>query len=559
MTMKWNIEWIDLKNIEHMIAECWRMNNRQLQSYYRELSQQQELIFAGELGITFLELVRRLIDGSADYDWPELQKDVHMLQKLIQNGLQQDEAYWKEQYKDLVEEPEFYFYTKLGSTFTECLAEKLKLNITEAQKLLLHDLTQIQKICTSVDLENEIKVQKTISFLTQKNKNFFFSWLGKSFVNELQERFGRPEETALPQKKTHKVLFNINKKSAKKLFTFFIFISISFMIGLLAVQLQETKGGMKLHEFIFTAKARTGAAALQNTADDAETKETPLQTTADKNNNNDNNDNNDNKIKNTLQTQDTLPQKITDTQIQDTLPQKTTDTKTQDTLPQKTTDTKIQDTSLATKPAALSPEPAETFPEILPQYQAFHNTYPDLFGWLKIPDTEIDVPVMQSDDKEKGEKYYYLHRNYMGQASEEGSLFVDTKSSCYPQDDNTVIYGHNMNNGRIFGTLDQFADPDFFRSHQTIQYDTIYETGTYQAAAVLKSRVLYQEEEGFRYYRFFNYHTDSEFQECLDFIKQHQLFETGEELEYGDQLLMLSTCEYSQENGRLVIVAKRIE
>lgn len=78
-------------------------------------------------------------------------------------------------------------------------------------------------------------------------------------------------------------------------------------------------------------------------------------------------------------------------------------------------------------------------------------------------------------------------------------------------------------------------------------------------AAVLLARVLYQEETGFRYYRLFNYDTKREFQECTDFIKDNQMYDTGVDLQYGDQLLMLSTCEYSRENGRLVIVAKKKE
>ena len=88
--IKWNIEWIDLHNIEHMIAECWRMNDKQLDRYYRKLSTRRELEFAGTLGTAFLELMHGIMTGEADYDWSKLQKDVHMLQKLIQDGLEKD-------------------------------------------------------------------------------------------------------------------------------------------------------------------------------------------------------------------------------------------------------------------------------------------------------------------------------------------------------------------------------------------------------------------------------------------------------------------------------------
>ena len=142
---------------------------------------------------------------------------------------------------------------------------------------------------------------------------------------------------------------------------------------------------------------------------------------------------------------------------------------------------------------------------------------------------------------------------------EAGSLFVETASSCFPQDKNTVIYGHNMSNGQGFGILENYKEPDFFKNHPLIQYDTIYETGTWQIAAVIITRILYQDEEGFRYYRFYNYDSEQEFEECMRFVKENQLYDTGSQLQYGDQILMLSTCEYSKPNGRLVVVAKKVE
>lgn len=59
------------------------------------------------------------------------------------------------------------------------------------------------------------------------------------------------------------------------------------------------------------------------------------------------------------------------------------------------------------------------------------------------------------------------------------------------------------------------------------------------------------------YYQFFNYQNEAEFQQCFEFVERNRIFETGSTLEYGDHILMLSTCEYSQENGRLVIVARK--
>lgn len=196
----------------------------------------------------------------------------------------------------------------------------------------------------------------------------------------------------------------------------------------------------------------------------------------------------------------------------------------------------------------------ESRPEKLPQYREMSEEYPQLYGWLQIPDTQIDLPVMRAES----DRDFYLHHDFSGAESAEGALFVDAESNVCPQDDNTVIYGHNMKNGHIFGMLKMYGDVDFFQAHREIHFDTIYETGTYEAVAVLKTRILNENEQGFRYYRFFQYENEQEFQECRDFVEDNNMFETESTLKYGDRILMLSTCEYSQENGRLVVVARKL-
>lgn len=174
---------------------------------------------------------------------------------------------------------------------------------------------------------------------------------------------------------------------------------------------------------------------------------------------------------------------------------------------------------------------------------------------LQIPETLIDMPVMRPEE----DREFYLHHDFTGAESSEGALFVDQESSSYPQDDNIVIYGHNMKNGHVFGMLNMYSDMDFYQAHREIYFDTLYETGVYEVVAVLRTRILNENEAGFRYYQFFNYQNEGEFQKCLEFVEQNRIFETGGTLQFGDHVLMLSTCEYSQENGRLVIVARKKE
>lgn len=215
---------------------------------------------------------------------------------------------------------------------------------------------------------------------------------------------------------------------------------------------------------------------------------------------------------------------------------------------------KPEDADQLVKKVKIQKKPeVKKHPEKLPQYREMSGKYPQLYGWLQIPDTQIDLPVMRPES----DRDFYLHHDFTGAESAEGALFVDAESSLWPQDGNTVIYGHNMKNGHIFGTLKMYGDADFFREHREIHFDTLYETGVYEAAAVLKTRILNEDETGFRYYRFFQYRNEKEFQKCRDFVEDNRLFETDITLQYGDQILMLSTCEYSQENGRLVVVARK--
>jgi len=191
---------------------------------------------------------------------------------------------------------------------------------------------------------------------------------------------------------------------------------------------------------------------------------------------------------------------------------------------------------------------------ILDQYAILYSMYPDVVGWIKVDGTPIDYPVMQ--DRTGNE--YYLKHNFEGKEDNRGAPFVAADTQIDPLDKNVVIFGHNSSDGSQFGELDAYLDETFYQKHPTIEFDTIYETGNYQIVAVVKTRVKQEDESGFRYYWFHTYETRGEFQELLDFIDENRLYDTGEYLSYGDTTIMLSTCEYTVDNGRLVIVAKKL-
>jgi sortase B len=191
---------------------------------------------------------------------------------------------------------------------------------------------------------------------------------------------------------------------------------------------------------------------------------------------------------------------------------------------------------------------------ILSEYAILYNMYPNLRGWLTVDGTPIDYPVMQ--DTSGGD--YYLTHDFEGKEDNRGALFVSADTTLEPLDKNIVVFGHNISDGTQFGELDRYLDYDFYTAHPTITFDTIYETGTYQIVAVVKTHVKTETEGGFRYYWSHGYEDQTEFQELVDFIGENSIYDTGEYLTYGDTTLMLSTCEYTVDNGRLVVIAKKM-
>ena len=169
-----------------------------------------------------------------------------------------------------------------------------------------------------------------------------------------------------------------------------------------------------------------------------------------------------------------------------------------------------------------------------------------------VPDTKINYPVMQTPKM----KDYYLYRNFDKMGSDWGAIYAREVCDINAPSDNITLYGHHMMDGSMFAQLDFFKKKDFWETHQTFSFDTLYEHHTYQIIAVFKTSGT--TGKGFPYHRFVNAKTEAEFNEFITTIKGMAFYETGLTAEYGDKLLCLSTCEYTQDNGRFVVVAKRI-
>lgn len=217
-----------------------------------------------------------------------------------------------------------------------------------------------------------------------------------------------------------------------------------------------------------------------------------------------------------------------------------------ETLPPPTVD----DDSDATQPVSTDPtEPTE--PVILQEYQALYEKNPDTVGWMKIDGTPINYPVMQTPDRVD----YYLKRNFNRVRSEYGCLYARETCDVFSPSDNVTIYGHHMNDGTMFAGLDNFVSQSFWEEYHTINFDTLYEHHTYTIFAVLTTTAT--QGKGFSYHLFENAEDEADFDQFIATCKELSLYDTGITPEYGDKVICLSTCEYTQINGRLVVVAVR--
>ena len=188
------------------------------------------------------------------------------------------------------------------------------------------------------------------------------------------------------------------------------------------------------------------------------------------------------------------------------------------------------------------------------KYKNIFELNTDFIGWIKIKNTNIDYPVMQSNYDEE----FYLRRNFEKEHSESGTLFVDLSSSIDLPSDNILIYGHNMKSKTMFHDLLKYEDEDFYLNNKYFYFDTIFEDGKYEVIAAFKTHIPKTDFVGFRYFEFFDATNEVEYNYYIDNIKKLTPYKTNDDISFGDKLVTLSTCAYHTKDGRFVVVGKKI-
>lgn len=175
--------------------------------------------------------------------------------------------------------------------------------------------------------------------------------------------------------------------------------------------------------------------------------------------------------------------------------------------------------------------------------KALQEVNQDACGYIKINGTQIAYPVMRSEQPHK-----YLRRNLYGESSVYGSIYLDNAS--YLDGTNMVLYGHNMKSGKMFGELKRYLNEDFAKNHQEIRYITDDEIRIYSVCTVFQAPANDE-----KLVRNLIPYTEEECRLLAGYIQERggSIFQG---FTWGDQLITLATCEYSNKNGRLFVIGR---
>ncbi len=195
--------------------------------------------------------------------------------------------------------------------------------------------------------------------------------------------------------------------------------------------------------------------------------------------------------------------------------------------------------------------------EVLAEYMPYYEQNNDFVGWISMY-PYIQYPVVQAEDNE-----YYLKHNFDGGYNENGTIFADYQGviSATEMPHNTLLYGHNLITNNFFQPLSNFRKEgiDFLKKNYLLEFDTLYERNQYKIFSVFLTNTKTEHGNVFDYWTQVYFSSKTEFNnfvaECLD----RSYFYTGVDLQYGDELLTLSTCDFSMfSDMRLVVVARKV-
>jgi len=180
---------------------------------------------------------------------------------------------------------------------------------------------------------------------------------------------------------------------------------------------------------------------------------------------------------------------------------------------------------------------------------------PAIVGWIKVPNTIIDLPVLQATAKDPE---FYLTHDYNDKYSKYGSVFADWHSSVEKGNSKSIIlYGHSLNSGRMFTELNKYKDYNFYKSNPVFTFDTIESQSQWKIISVFLTNTLPDQGVPFNYMKT-DFKTSSDYLNFVYQMRIRSLFNTGVSFNKDDQIVLLSTCSYEFTDFREVVVARKV-
>ena len=176
----------------------------------------------------------------------------------------------------------------------------------------------------------------------------------------------------------------------------------------------------------------------------------------------------------------------------------------------------------------------------------------DVVAWIKIDGTNIDYPVMQNGD-------YYLHKNIYKNYSSHGTPYLAYYCNL-KKSNNLIIYGHHMKDGTMFSNLEKYKNYNFYQNHKYIKLYTLENGETIENIyeVMIAFKTIAYSDKGFRYYSYTDFENSKDYENFVENCRKTEFYYTGLVGTHQNKYITLSTCEYSQTNGRMVIVAKKV-
>lgn len=196
-----------------------------------------------------------------------------------------------------------------------------------------------------------------------------------------------------------------------------------------------------------------------------------------------------------------------------------------------------------TTEGATTEEPAKEPLPIEVDFDALLRDNKDIVGWIYCPDTPINYPVVQASDND-----YYLRRDLNGKYLISGTLFADYRSETVGVDKNYVVFGHNMKNDTMFGTLVDYKKQSYYEAHPMLYYFTPDKAYKIELCA---GQVVNRQDE------IYNVNvSDEKTSELIEKAISKSTFKAKVEIGEDDRFITLSTCSYEYDNARYILIGK---